>query len=346
MTEEPTSAPASDPEMLNRIGETLSRRLNEDLRKHGLNEGMVFGNFVPDVARKAILELCGRTGDELINDIVESGGVSTLGPQHYAVLYIGALRKLASDDRMKPAYALLLSEFDSQAQWSRFFDAHGSAMLFDSDATRLRIEQAKKIRSDMIKAAGSLHKALSELHALAQTDEEDLDLTLLSADINIPPKLLLRVIDENDLVDVAQDVTDRRADEISTNLLEVLAEASGARRSLYARQPRPVDVARIVFEAAQQWAPAALGFDQAVMRRTRSRLEPVRAVGWRLDAANDVKEFDIVDGKVVERAPLEQIRKSTNLIKAVAIAVTVVLDDPETDFTYDDVRKALESWTS
>lgn len=330
-------------DMLKLKTEKLSCHVNSELRKHGLHEAIAFSDFIAPVARQAISRLCERAGARLIADFGQEGLKFKIKANDFDVLFISNLRRLAGDGSMKTAYSILLDEFDEVSQWWRFFSAAASAAPYDFAHTRSRIERSKILRDEVVKSARALEKALLKIHQLAELDDDYYDWQ--NEDIDIPAVLIDRVVEESHLRDVGHEVVERRADEWSLNCFDILHEASQARCELYRKQPRPLDVVKRVLDAARTWKPQPVGLDLAALRRTRSRkLEFVRAVGWHLNNGNHT-DWDADDCLFFgSSAPPLPVRKTPGLLKAIAAAVTMLIDDPSTDLSYDDVRKALESW--
>lgn len=259
---------------------------------------------------------------------------------------VACLERLATDERMRDAYALLSNEFSNDEQWRGFVYAAWSARM-NFAKFRERLKRAAELKGEIAKAAAKLAKLIRRFsdtgvygpdeffsipELLRQTDNHD----MRGHNLHMWRGMRLHVL--GDLPERVRDTKPLQSDlELPTGPIEVVFSPAGesaeidpaeqARNSLrYAWGTAP-DLAAVldtVSRAAESYDPSEGGMiGAAIQSRQHSvKTEYLRAIGNLL-------------------SEVHHIGLSNPILKAIAVTASVVINDPEIDVTYDDVRKVL-----
>ena len=259
---------------------------------------------------------------------------------------VDCLRRLANDGRMADAYALLTRQFSDDQQWRGFIYAAWSARI-DFSRYRDRLKRAAELKGEIADAAETLAKLIRQFadtgingpdefysipELLRQTDNHELQ------DHNL---YMWRVMRAHVLGDMPKGVipavTPPQEGSEPESPVEIVFAPMGDRAEI-----DPIEEARNTVRYAWGTAPdvpallgtmanAARGFTPSVSgmigaaiesRQRSTKTEYLRAFG---NLLTDVHGFAL----------------TTPMMQAMAIVATVVINSPDVDVTYDDVRKRL-----
>jgi hypothetical protein len=244
---------------------------------------------------------------------------------------------------MRLALLHLTHDFVDEMQWRAYFDAALEAHA-DHGFQRVALKRATKLKGKIAKAAEQLATLLSQFIELGidgpepeeffspcglfHRDSFEVVQYLEQREAEILAKNGLFVIDlepEN----LPQENNSSNQSEMPGNFLNVLFESSQCIRAQEDQRPSTVDIIRSIATAAQDYTPELYGVSAAVTqsRKNNRRTQYIRDF-WHL-LSNNPSYF-------------KKTLKTPDLIHAMAITATVVLNGEDDDVGYDDVRKALE----
>lgn len=259
---------------------------------------------------------------------------------------VGCLRRLAQDARMADAFALLTRIFTDDKQWRNFTHAAWVARV-DFTKYRDRMKQARELKGEIADAAETLAKLIRQFADTGITGPNEL--------YSIPE--LLRQTDNHEMQDrnlhmwrsmrqhVLGDLPRRDVPETTaagesiepTSPIEIVTlpigekakvdpeeEARNMLRYAWGTAPDFPELLATVANAARAFKPSESGMiGAAIESRQRSpKTEYLRAFA---NLLTDVHKFEL----------------TTPIMRAMAIVANVVINLPDVDVTYDDVRKAL-----
>jgi len=259
---------------------------------------------------------------------------------------VDCLQRLAQDARMRRAYALLTREFADDRQWRDFIHSAWAARV-DFAEYRDRVKRAAELTGEIAEAAETLAKLIrqfsdtgvngpSEFYSipelLRQTDNHEMQ------DHNLHMWRFMRryVLGDPPRRDVPDAKSAKEGGDpmppieivgVPMGEIPEIAPEEAARNMLrYAWGTAPDFSALLgtMANAARAFKPSETGMiGAAIESRQRSpKMECLRAFGTLL---TDVHGFAL----------------TKPIIKAMAITANVVINLPDVDVTYDDVRKAL-----
>jgi hypothetical protein len=243
---------------------------------------------------------------------------------------LGCLLRLAHDERMQQAFALLTPEISSDEDWVAFIRSAWSAQMnFAESRKRLRAasEQARRIT----KAAEALALALRKFEELRVEGPDELD-------------SIRRLLWETDhksghhnrecwtlqkpkvLGGSGFAGTHHATSRMGRGVLSASISAHGEGTAAYfwSVAPDVADLVDTIAGAARSYTPKhghAIGA-ATKSRKSNVKTEFLRSFGYFLTVEHN---FEL----------------TTPIVKAAAIVANVALDLPEADVTYDDARKAL-----
>lgn len=279
-------------------------------------------------------ELDAQVDNLAIQKVLERELVDELDWENTLRADIATIKKLIYDPRMREIYQLLEREFiifpaqERQPRMDRFFHASWAARTAYS-RVRDNLEKAIALKTDIAKAAARLSELLELSYQLGPFPPDTF--------FNIPE--LLRSSEKNpadpiwpELVSLILGEPTRLLpsdSEIEPSLLKESTQSPDSREKLratirYAWEKAPLlpDLLRTVQRAADAWDPKLHGFTGAVefSRKRNMSTDYIRGLALLLEE----REFDL----------------SPAIMHAMAGTATVVMDDPNSVVTYDDVRKA------
>ncbi len=261
---------------------------------------------------------------------------------------ISTLKRLIHDARMKDAYKSLVTDFfdeeNSQAKIDSFI--HGAwAARVDFLKCREALKKADDLRKDIAKTADKLANLLDEITntgvycpaefssipaLLSNTDNHNMNNHNLYMWRSMR-KYILGDLPEREQSDNQIQYDKKEPIEFKVVFLEegekpIITHEEERRNTLrYAWGASPYFSAMLktVSTAAKEFEPSIDGFIGSAInsRKSNISIEYVRAFGALL---NDYK------------VPI-----TTDIMKAIAITATVVINSPKIDVSFDDVRKAL-----
>jgi len=260
-------------------------------------------------------------------------------------------KRLGTDGRMEECFDLLRDEFDDE-QWKKFIRCADAARL-DYSKYRLAIKSASELSKDIAVAADRLVNLLKRLEGtgLNNLPDELYSLSSLIEQTDHPHdayskrpywRSMRRHILGERMPKINTDASGPNALplESKTPIIEIRfiepdeppkVDPEEQRRDFlrYAWQQAP-DVSQAIKamgNAARQYKPKETGMIGAAIRPRKSS-----------DAQN--KEYLRAFGSLLADAH-PRIPKCLKVLKAMAIAANVVIDDPNLIVTYDDVAKAV-----
>jgi len=259
---------------------------------------------------------------------------------------VDCLRRLAHDARMRDAFALLTREFTDDGQWRNFTYAAWAARV-DFAKYRDRLKRAAELKGEIADAAETLAKLIrqfadtgingpSELYSipelLRQTDNHEMQ----DHNLHMWRSMRRHVLGDLPRRDIPEAKPEGENGEPMPTIEIVIVPMEGkpkidpeeeARNMLrYAWGTAPDFSALLgtMANAARAFKPSETGMiGAAIESRQRSpKTEYLRAFG---NLLTDVHRFAL----------------TTQTMQAMAIVANVVINLPDVDVTYDDVRKAL-----
>jgi hypothetical protein len=257
---------------------------------------------------------------------------------------LARLQHLATDPRMRSAYPHLIRDFDDDAKYRVFFRAALEALEDQEQfaSRRADLKRAKKLDPRIAKTAKILATLLSERNKLSiiQPDEysnprrDSLEFLLFLENQQIG----LRAMNELHVTGHSPDgaphkMSSKRnravhAREALDNFLNMLWQSSQYDKLIKDLSAETVDIIRGIAFAAQNCTPKLYGATAATQTNKNHRKMQYLRAFWYLIYNNP--------------SCFRQIVRTPGLTHAMAITASVVLNDPDDDVTYDDVRKALE----
>jgi hypothetical protein len=259
---------------------------------------------------------------------------------------VDCLRRLAHDERMRDAYALLTREFADDRQWRNFIYAAWAARV-DFAGYRDRLRRAAELTGEIAQAAETLARLIRQFSAtgingpsefysipelLRQTDNHEMQ----GHNLHMWRSMRQHVLGAPLRRDV-QVVTSAEESGEPVPPIEIVRvpigeipeitpeeEARNMLRYAWGTAPEFSALLETVASAARAFKPSATGMiGAAVESRQRSpKTEYLRAFG---NALTNVHGFAL----------------TRPIMRAMAVTANVVINLPDVDVTYDDVRKAL-----
>jgi hypothetical protein len=257
------------------------------------------------------------------------------------------LRRLGSDPRMRDAFALLTAEFTDDQEWRSFIRAAWAARV-DYKKHRDRLKRAAELSGEIADAAktlASLIREFSEIglngpdefysisELLRQTDNHEMK----GHNLHMWRSMRQRILGELPIQDLTETKSVIESIEF-VPLAEIASTQVGGREKI-----APEEKARNMLRYAWGTAPEFPAFLDTVAKVSLA-FRPVEF--GMIGAANDSRKHSEKTAYVRAFGKLltdsHGLKLNPSIMKAMAFVATVVLNQPEIDVTYDDVRKALE----
>jgi hypothetical protein len=293
---------------------------------------------------------------------------------------VDCFRRLVQDERMREAYAILTHEFTNDRQWRSFIHAARAARV-DFSKYRERLKRAAELADKIAKTAKTLAalirqfsetgiKGPSEFYSipvlLRKTDSYEMDghnlhtwrsmrryilgdpprwdvRGTMSAEEGGEPMSPIEIFDAmlDDLFGPSElDVQDEKpADECGETMapIDIVRAPIGKKPEI-----PPEEKVRYVLSYAWGAAPDFSALLETVASAARSfkpSLPDAIGAAVKLRQHNPKTEYLRAFGKLLT---VQGFALTTPIMKAMAITATVVINRPDVDVTYDDVRKALQ----
>jgi len=245
---------------------------------------------------------------------------------------VDCLRRLVQDERMREAYAILTREFTDDRQWRGFIYAAWAARV-DFAKYRERLKRAAELASEIAETAEALAKLIRQFYAigingpsefysipelLRQTDNHEMEgrnlhmwRSMRRYVLGDPPK---------------RDVQDEKPAKVGGEPMPHIEEARNMLRYAWGAAPEVSALLETLADAARAFRPSATGMIAAAIesRQRSPKTEYLRAFATVLTDAHG-------------------IALTPQVMKAMAVTAGVVIDLPNADVTYDDVRKACKT---
>ena len=262
---------------------------------------------------------------------------------------VDCLRRLAHDRRMQEVFALLTREFTDDQQWRSFVHCAWAAKIDFSkfrESRKLAIEVTAKIADAAETLANLIRQfedagisAPSEFYSipelLRQTDNHDMQDHNLAMWRVMRPHLLgdLPRRDVREIEKPNREGEQSRESIVVTRTflepgekpdIDPIQQQLEDLRYAWGTAPDLSALLETLAAAARGWKPGETGFIAAAIesRQRSAKTEYLRAFGSLL----------------IDR---HNVNLTTAIMQAMAIAANVVINLPDVDVTYDDVRKAL-----
>ena len=257
--------------------------------------------------------------------------------------YVGCLQRLAHDTRMQDAFELLSCEFTTDKQWRNFIHSAWSARV-NFEEYRDRMRRATELKGDIADAADTLAKLFRQFsetgmsrpdefysvpELLRQTDNHDMQGNNLHM-WRAMRHYVLGDLPKRDIPEAkpAENGGEpmRRAEIPHSGDDYQGNETRDTLRYAWGIAPDLSELLDTVAKAARNFQPSGSGMvGAAIKSRQRSRAEN--------------KEYLRAFGNLLTET--HGLSLTLNIMKAMAIAATVVIDYPNIVVTYDDVTKAI-----
>ena len=258
---------------------------------------------------------------------------------------VACLKRLVQDHRMKEPYDLLAREFTQKEQWERFIHAAWGANL-DYSTYRDNLKRAAELSQKIGKTADKLAKLIrqtgdteycffpSEFFSVVQLLRETQSGENRPSDMHLWERLKGHLFG-----DLPRTVTRKPASQephdgtLSIQIvsagdakIDPLKQQRSATRYIWGIAPRMPACLETMARAALQFKPTEEGVIGAAIgtRQRNIKTEYIRAFG---QIVNESQELEL----------------GPTMMKAMASVANVVINLPDVDVTYDDVRKALQS---
>lgn len=341
---------------------------------------MNFKDFVPKVAQSYLNQLIQGTSDqpglsnlvEQLDKLIELEAVNNknhpkelleFGDEFFRsstlsfskmkqdhLTRIATLTRLGEDNRMKDAYGILLQELSNNEQWNRFLWAAWSADR-EFKAHKEELKTAQTLAKEIGNTADKLSQLLVEFQSLDLQNRprefydvrQLLNITDNTHTLNyhfdrwrnLRPSVIgqhypaVNAIkydyDESNtdfyLIEEYQAQLEQEIEFIEKNY----GEAEAKTHLAWCSAPHFSKLLKSLSKAASEYSPAKDEVTNTAIKSRKSvrKTQYIRAFGQMLFAD-------------------ELLPQSKEIKKAISIVANVVLDDPEIDVSYDDVRKALD----
>lgn len=234
---------------------------------------------------------------------------------------VSCLHRLANDPRMFEAIEILTPEFTNDDQWRAFFGSARAARM-DYGKVRQKIRRATELSAEIADAAEGLRHALLRFAECGTSAPSEF----------FSVAALLRATDNHEMQDhnlsmwrsrrkyVLGDYVEGESQRVGSSAADPMA----AVRYGWGVAPDLPELLTTLSHAARAHVPAALGISAVALasRQSSVKTEYLRAFG---NLLGDVHRLDI----------------TATVMRAMAVAANVVINDQEIDVSYDDVRKAL-----
>ena len=260
---------------------------------------------------------------------------------------VDCLRRLAHDARMRVAFALLTREFSDDGQWRNFIRSAWAARV-DFAKYRDRLKRAAELKGEIADAAEALAKLIRQFsetgingpgefysipELLRQTDNHEMQ----DHNLHMWRSMRRHVLGDLPREDVPEAKPEGESGEPPTveivrvflapeekAEIDPVEEARNMLRYAWGTAPDFSALLGTMANAARAFKPSESGMiGAAIESRQRSpKTEYLRAFG---NLLTDVHRFAL----------------TTPIMQAMAIVANVVINLPDVDVTYDDVRKAL-----
>ena len=325
------------PYVPNAVRVSMSKRL----------EGRESWSAALESANATLTRLEQRRADDPHDDALRIEHAESLAHHDHVAAEVACLQRLVHDGRMQPVYARLVGALTTDEQLSGFIYAAWAARM-DYGKHRDRIEAADDLVREVAAAAGVLADVLREaegfagpflpsgffsIRSLLEKTEHDRE----DRDFQMWPGMRRHILGEPDPSCAAADeLVPLPADE-APRRIEIQFVAPGEADAL-----SPEEKQRNVLRYAWGTAPSVARII-ATMQREALAYAPTEsgAIGAALASRQRNRKTEYLRAFGTLLRDVHRIELTTNALHAMATTATVVLNDPDIDATYDDVRKAL-----
>ena len=291
-----------------------------------------------------VIERCIRRGEEDYLTSLRKQRAKAAEHRDMLARDVDCLRRLAHDERMRDAFAFLIREFSDDQQWRSFIHCAWAAKI-DFSKYREGRKRATELKAEIADAADGLAGLILQFSEIAISGPDEL--------YSIPE--LLRNTDNHDMQGhnlhmwrsmrqhVLGDVPKRDAPETKPAggepmpPVEIVIVPMGEKAEI-----APEEQARNMLRYAWGTAPGLSELLDTLARAARD-FKPVESgfIGAAIESRqrSEKTEYLRAFGNLFTDA--HHLTVSTAVMQAMAVVANVVINLPDVDVTYDDVRKAL-----
>jgi len=261
---------------------------------------------------------------------------------------VDCLRRLAHDERMRDAFALLTREFTDDKQWRNFIHAAQAARM-NFKPYRDRLKRAADLKDEIAGAADALARLIRQFSETGINGPGEF--------YSIPE--LLRQTDNHEMQGHNLGMWQAMRRHVLGDLPRRDSPESEQAQGDGDESPEPVIVTRRIVKPAERHAIDPAEQQRNTMRYAWETAPPFSALlktmanaarnfepreSGAIGAALEKRENNIgtqylrAFGKLLND---DRFTLTTPIMKAMAIVATVVINQPDFDVTYEDVRQAL-----
>lgn len=259
---------------------------------------------------------------------------------------VDCLLRLAHDPRMREAFAVLTREISEEEQWRGFIYSAWAARV-DFAKYRDRLKRATVLKGEIAEAAENLSKLIrqfedtgvngpSEFYSVPELLRQTDNIEMNGHNLHMWRSMRLHVLGDLPRRDIP-DAKQEEGIEESKPSIEIVFVPTGVKADIdpeekarnmlsyaWGTAPDFSALLKTMADAARAFKPSESGMIGAAIesRQKSPKTEYVRAFG---NLLAEVHKFELT-------APVQ---------KAIAVVANVVINQPDVDVTYDDVRKAL-----
>ena len=298
------------------------------------------------VAISESLEREALRGENEYLDNLRTQRVEALTHQNELANDVDCLLRLATDPRMREAFAVLTREISEDEQWRGFIYSAWAARV-DFTKYRDRLKTAMMLKGEIAEAAENLSKLIrqfedtgvsgpSEFYSVPELLRRTDNIEMNGHNLHMWRSMRRHVLGDLPRRDIHDAKKEGRIEESNQSIEIVLVPKRGKAdidpeeekrnmlRYAWGTAPDFSALLKTMADAARAFKPSEPGMIGAAIesRQKNPKTEYVRAFG---NLLTEVHKFELT-------APVH---------KAIAVVANVVINQPDVDVTYDDVRKAL-----
>ena len=285
-------------------------------------------------------------GNEYLDNL-RKRRIAALTRRDQLAIDVDCLRRLAHDPRMREAFSVLAREIIDDEQWGGFIYSAWAAHV-DFAKYRDRLKRAVELKGEIAEAAENLSKLIrqfadtgvngpGELYSIPELLKHTDNFEMKCHNLEMWRSMRHHVLGDLPRRDIPDAKAEGRGGESIPSIEIVLTpmggkadihpeeEARNMLRYAWGTAPDFSALLNTMADAARAFKPSESGMIGAAIesRQKSPKTEYVRAFG---NLLTEVHKFELT-------APVQ---------KAIAVVANVVINQPDVDVTYDDVRKALQ----
>jgi len=288
-----------------------------------------------------------RRADDPHDDALRIEHAESVAHRDHLAAEVTCLQRLVHDARMRPAYARLVGALNADKQLSGFIDAAWAARM-DYGKHRDRMKAADDLAREVAAAAGVLADLLRKaesfagpmlpseffgIRSLLKNTEHDRE----DRDFHMWPGMRRYILGERDPRSTSADESLQLPDDEAPRKIEIRFVAPGEADAL-----SPEEEQRNMLCYAWGTAPSMARII-ATMQREALAYVPAEsgAIGAALASRKRNRKTEYLRAFDALLSDVHHIDRTAEVINAMAITASVVLNDPDDAVTPGDVRSAL-----